>query len=216
MKKIGIVIRDFIENDKFFVGCRKDVMDVFLKYPVEIILVPIYLDFNRVLSLVKECNGVVLTGGDHFLANDFLLVNYLYQHDIPTLGICLGMQTMALSFGRGEEINVSLFHNKKSNDTHHVIIKENTLLADILQKKDLLVNSRHKTAISSTNLEVSARSEDGVIEAVEDKQKHFFLGVEWHPESLKNKNSDLIFEAFNHFISRLSNSFFSKSFMKAL
>lgn len=65
MKKIGIVIRDFIENDKEFVGCRKDIIDVFIKYPVEIILIPIYLDFNKVLSLVNLCDGIVLTGGNH-------------------------------------------------------------------------------------------------------------------------------------------------------
>ena len=196
MKKIGIVIRDFEENSKEFVGCRKDVVDVFLKYPVEIILIPIYLNFNKVLYLVNLCDGVVLTGGDHFLSNDFLLVDYLYQRDIPTLGICLGMQAMALSFGSGEEINVSSFHNKKNNDTHHIIIKENTLLSEIIHEKCILVNSRHKTGISHTNLGVGAKAEDGVIEAVEDKQKRFFLGVEWHPESLKIKNSDLIFEAF--------------------
>ena len=196
MKKIGIVIRDFKENSKEFIGCRKDVVDTFSKYLVQIILIPIYLDFNRVLYLVNLCDGVILTGGDHFHTNDFLLVDYLYQRDIPTLGICLGMQAMALSFGSGEEIDVSSFHNKKNNDTHHIIIKENTLLSEIVHEKYILVNSRHKTGISDTNLEVSAKSEDGVIEAVEDKQKRFFLGVEWHPESLNNKNSDLIFEAF--------------------
>ena len=196
MKKIGIVIRDFIENDKEFVGCRKDIIDVFIKYPVEIILIPIYLDFNKVLSLVNLCNGIVLTGGNHFHTNDFLLVNYLYQQDIPTFGICLGMQVMALSFGNGEEIDASSFHNKKNNDTHSIIIKENTLLAEIIHEKGIFVNSRHHTAVDKTSLEVSAKAEDGVIEAVEDKQKLFFLGVQWHPESLQNKNSDLILDAF--------------------
>ena len=196
MKKIGIVIRDFRENDKEFVGCRKDVIDGFLKYSVEIILIPIYLDFNKVLSLVNLCDGIVLTGGNHFHTNDFLLVNYLYQQDIPTLGICLGMQAMALSFGNGEEIDASSFHHKKNNDTHFIIIKENTLLAKIIHEKGIFVNSRHHTAVDKTSLEISAKAEDGVIEAVEDKQKPFFLGVQWHPESLQNKNSDLIFDAF--------------------
>ena len=195
MKKIGIVIRDFRENDKEFVGCRKDVIDGFLKYSVEIILIPIYLNFNKVLSLVHLCDGIVLTGGNHFHTNDFLLVNYLYQQDIPTLGICLGMQAMALCFGSGEEINV-LFHHKKNNDTHSILIKGNTLLAEIIHEKGIFVNSRHHTAVDKTSLEVSAKAEDGVIEAVEDKQKPFFLGVQWHPESLQNKNSDLILDAF--------------------
>ncbi len=192
MKKIGIVIRDFEENGKIFVGCRKDVIDAFLKYSVQIILIPIYYDFNKVLALVDFCDGIVLTGGDHFLPNDFLLVNYLYKCNKPTLGICLGMQAMGLSFGKGEEINVSYSHGNK----HEIFIKKNTLLDNIMKQKSVLVNSRHKTAISSTNLGVSATAFDGVIEAVEDIKKRFFLGVEWHPESLANKNSDLIFDAF--------------------
>ncbi len=195
MKKIGIVIRSFQENDKCFVGCRKDVMDAFLNYPVQIVLIPIDLSWKQILFLVQLCDGVVLTGGDHFTHNDFLIVQYLYQNDIPTLGICLGMQVMALSFGVGQEIDVS-FHNKKDNGMHPIIIKEKTVLRQIVHHECILVNSRHKTAISSTDLVISAISQDGVIEAVEDARKRFFLGVEWHPESFNNKNSDLIFEAF--------------------
>lgn len=79
---------------------------------------------------------------------------------------------------------------------HPIIIKEKTILREIVHHECILVNSRHKTAISNTDLVVSAISQDGVMEAVEDAQKRFFLGVEWHPESFSNKNSDLIFEAF--------------------
>lgn len=195
MKKIGIVIRDFEENNKIFVGCRRDVVDIFLNYAVDIILIPIYLSWDRVLSLVHLCDGIVLTGGDHFYSNDFLLVRYLYHNNIPTLGICLGMQAMALSFGSGKELTVDI-HNLKNNDTHDIIIQKNTLLYDILGQEHIKVNSRHQTGISATNLSVSAKAGDGVIEAVEDAKKRFFLGVEWHPESLNDKNSDLIFAAF--------------------
>ena len=193
MKKIGIVIRDFKENSKEFVGCRKDVVDAFSKCPVEIILIPIYLDFNKVLYLVNLCDGVVLTGGDHFLSNDFLLVNYLYQRNIPTLGICLGMQAMALSFGEYEEIKVG---NNHYLGEHPIVIKKDSLLFNILGHDRIMVNSRHKSGVQNTNLTVSAKALDGVIEAVEDERKRFFLGLEWHPESWINKNSDLIFEAF--------------------
>ncbi len=192
MKRIGIVIRDFWENDKLFVGCRKDVIDVFLKYKVEIILIPIYISFDKVRALLELCDGVVLSGGNHFLDNDFRLVKYLYTNDIPTLGICLGMQVMGLSLG-GEEINVDEGHN---NDWHNVKIKKNTLLYSIIKEEHILVNSRHKTGVKNSMLIDSAIASDGVIEAVEDRHKRFFLGVEWHPETDKNKKSDLIFEAF--------------------
>ena len=193
MKKIGIIVREFEENNKSFIGCRKDVLDVFLKYPVQIILIPINLLWDQILYLVQLCDGIVLTGGDHFVDNDFLLVQYLYKQDIPTLGICLGMQAMALSFGGYGEIKVGNNHYLKE---HAIVIKKNSLLYSILGVEQSVVNSRHKTGVQNINLVVSARAFDGVIEAVEDKKKKFFLGLEWHPESLVNKKSDLIFEAF--------------------
>lgn len=73
MKKVGIVIRDFWENDKEFVGCRTDVLDSFFKYPVNIISIPIYFDFGKVLELVSLCDGIVLMGGDHYLKMIFYL-----------------------------------------------------------------------------------------------------------------------------------------------
>ena len=62
MKKIGIIVREFEENNKSFIGCRKDVLDVFLKYPVQIILIPIDLLWDQILYLVQLCDGIVLTG----------------------------------------------------------------------------------------------------------------------------------------------------------
>lgn len=193
MKKIGIIVREFEENNKSFIGCRRDVLDVFLKYPVQIILIPIDLLWDQILYLVQLCDGIVLTGGDHFVDNDFLLVQYLYKQDIPTLGICLGMQAMALSFGGYGEIKVGNNHYLKE---HAIVIKKNSLLYSILGVEQSVVNSRHKTGVQNTNLIISARALDGVIEAVEDKKKKFFLGLEWHPESFINEKSDLIFEVF--------------------
>ena len=192
MKKVGIVIRDFEENDKLFVGCRKDLVDTLSKYPVQILFIPIYFPFEQIIDLISLCDGVILSGGDHFYDNDFLLVKYLYEKDIPTLGICLGMQTMAITFG-GKEIRVGVNHY---HDNHEVLVRQNTRLYQILKKDCILVHSRHKTGVIDTTLKVSAKSLDGIIEAVEDSSKKFFWGLEWHPESLQNKNSDLIFEAF--------------------
>ena len=46
------------------------------------------------------------------------------------------------------------------------------------------VNSRHKESIINPNLDITAISADGLIEALEDKNKKFFVGVQWHPESM--------------------------------
>jgi len=124
-----------------------------------------------------------------------LLVDYLYQNDIPTLGICLGMQTMAKYFSHLDEINIK---NHWSNDlyVHYINIKKDSLLYKILGSDRILVNSRHKSAIIHTNLSISAVSEDEIIEAVEDPKKKFFLGVEWHPESINDEYTKKLFDYF--------------------
>ena len=53
-----------------------------------------------------------------------------------------------------------------------------------------MVNSRHQEVVLNTDLYVCARAEDGSIEAVEDTNKKFYLGVQWHPESMIGYDSD--------------------------
>jgi len=102
---------------------------------------------------------------------------------------------MAKYFSKEEEIIIDK-HFSNNGYIHYINILENSLLYKILKEKRILVNSRHKTAIMDTNLNVVARSDDNVIEAVEDPTKSFFLGVEWHPESLNDENSKKIFDYF--------------------
>ena len=54
----------------------------------------------------------------------------------------------------------------------------------IIGEETIKVNSRHMRQIPFTNLDGVAYSEDNILEAIEDKSKKFFLGIQWHPESL--------------------------------
>lgn len=76
-------------------------------------------------------------------------------------------------------------------------IKENSKLYEILSSEKIKVNSRHRKCIKETKLDCVAYSEDGIIEALEDKKKRFFIGVQWHPECLINDEfSKKLFDAF--------------------
>ena len=195
IKTIGIILRKFSENNKDFIGTRKDLFEKIYKYDVKVIGIPIDNNFEKNLELINECSGIILSGGDNFSENDFLLVKYLYENDIPTLGICLGMQSMALSFSSFDEINVKN-HKLSNQEGHFVNIKENSLLYKIMKTDRIFVNSRHKSAIIDTLLFISAKSDDGVVEAIEDNSKKFFLGLEWHPESLNDLYSKKLFDYF--------------------
>jgi len=131
---------------------------------------------------INFCDGIILEGGDTFDDNILNVIKYIYDIDKPLLGICLGMQEMAYCFN-GDLVHCNN-HKSKTKYTHLIYLNKNTKLYNIFNTDKLLVNSRHKDCINKTSLSISSISEDGVIESVEDSSKKFFIGVQWHPESM--------------------------------
>ena len=88
-------------------------------------------------------------------------------------------------------------HLSKDIYVHEIYINHNSKLYNILNKDIIKVNSRHKDSIQNPNLKVAATDINGVIEVIEDSNKKFFMGVQFHPESLINdENSKKIFASF--------------------
>ena len=156
--------------------------------------IPVGIDSNYIDNYLNICDGFIIPGGDDILDSDLVAIKKISDLDIPLLGICLGMQEIAY-LNSGTICDV-LSH--KGSELHEIIIKRNSLLYKILGCEKTLVNSRHKSAVSATKLTVSAVSCDNVIECVEDDNKRFLLGVEWHPENMYDKdlNARKIFDYF--------------------
>jgi len=119
-----------------------------------------------------------------------------YERDLPTLGICRGMQVMAVALGGkliqdiSMEVRGAFPHRQKADrdqETHPVDIVQESILAGIVEPLRLGVNSFHHQAVARPvpgELRISAEAPDGLIEAVEAPDKSFFVGVQWHPECL--------------------------------
>lgn len=126
------------------------------------------------------------------------LAQQAHEHGVPCLGICRGMQVMNVALGGSlyrDLYNCGVTERghrqeppyERTTDT--VAIAQGSLLASILGRPGALeVNSMHHQGIDhvAPGLLVSARSGDRVVEAIEDPDRPFYLGVQWHPEYLEH------------------------------
>ena len=156
--------------------------------------IPLGINTKNFHELIRKLDGIILQGGDYYKEEEKEIIKYLYKNNIPTLGICLGMQEIAETF------NGKLYKiNNHQNTYHEINIRQNTKLYDIIKKDKITVNSRHKFAVKNTTLNITSTADDNIIESIEDKEKDFFIGIEWHPESLNNEDTKKI---FNYFIKK--------------
>ena len=158
-------------------------------------------ELKDLYSLIDKCDGIVIQGGLSSDDYEIKAAKYAIHEDIPILGICAGFNNIIRAMG-GKVfcINNTIHNTEDGSIVHKNIIKENTLLYDILKTKEVEVNSIHTMFANEkdiNNLEISAYSDDGYVEAVELKNKKFCLGVKWHPELMtNNENMNRIFECF--------------------
>ncbi|MHC4395748.1 MAG: gamma-glutamyl-gamma-aminobutyrate hydrolase family protein [Planctomycetota bacterium] len=107
----------------------------------------------------------------------------------PILGVCLGMQfTNVVSGGTmiqdiPSQVGTKVIH-RGDIAYHWVNIEPGSILAEILGREREFVYSTHHQAVKDlgAGLKVIARTDDGVIEALERTDGPFGLFVQWHPE----------------------------------
>lgn len=200
MKRVGILTREENLNNKKILYIPKNIYNK-LNGKAQVILIPFdfNVNFNKVKGIIDICDGIILPGGDDIYPLELEVAKYLHKLNKPLLGICLGMQTMGVAFnGKLGHLN-TLAHKSKDKYVHSVDINKDSLLYSIIGKENIMVNSRHKDYVESTGLTLGAVC-NGIIEEVEDKNKRCFIGMQWHPEDLKDENSEKL---FNFFINKL-------------
>lgn len=122
------------------------------------------------------------------------IIKYMLEANKPILGICHGLQILNVALGGTlyQDLTPDGFYLHKVLNSHRnfavhsVKINEHTLLNEILGVQEMKVNSIHHQSVKElgSDLEVTAVSPDGVIEAVAMSEKKFVLGIQWHPEMM--------------------------------
>jgi putative glutamine amidotransferase len=111
------------------------------------------------------------------------------ERDMPTLGVCRGMQVLSIALGGGIEQHLADpdgIHRGEPGAFvgHEVEIVPETRLSSILGETSAVVRSHHHQGIAplADRFTATAHSSDGLVEAVEVADREFCVAVLWHPE----------------------------------
>ncbi|MFD9043273.1 gamma-glutamyl-gamma-aminobutyrate hydrolase family protein [Streptomyces bottropensis] len=171
-------------------------------------------------DVLRRLDGLLLTGGADIApglfgqephpetdqprhdrdSGEILLLRAALDMDLPVLGVCRGIQLLALAYGGSlhqhlPDVVGHTGHLPAEGEfgRHEVSFTEGSLAAG-LYGRSAWTNSHHHQAVAQPGqLTVTGWTGDGVIEAAEDPAKRFVLGVQWHPEV---SGDDHLFAAF--------------------
>ena len=125
---------------------------------------------------------------------ELLITRLAYNRQIPMLGICRGIQTLAMALGGRVRQDIGdtdglIKHSQDAHrgvPTHSVTVSTDSHLYNIYGKERIYVNSFHHQAVGDTGdkFRTTARSADGIIEAMESSEMKSIIGVQWHPECI--------------------------------
>jgi len=171
---------------------------------------------------IKECSSLLLTGGDDIFPEfyndwedgkdhsqykperdgfEFKLFDFALNNSLPVLGVCRGLQLMNVRLNGSLISDIESIrgtnHKKISDEedrVHTVTVFDKSLLHEVINETNGNINSSHHQSIDrlGEGLMVSAKADDGIIEAIEwsDKSsKQFFMGIQWHPERMKEQTN---------------------------
>lgn len=184
------------------------------------VLIPIYDDLSGLDTLLSRLDGLMLSGGldvdpryyheeAHPLVGEtnpkldeleLALARWAFQEDIPTLGICRGMQMINVALGGtlyqdlNEQYPDCLRHpnwDLPRNELVHIVhVDRESRMAKILDSLEVPANSLHHQAIKEAGkgVYICGRSDDGVAELLEVPGRSFMVAAQCHPEEIYQDN----------------------------
>jgi putative glutamine amidotransferase len=123
-------------------------------------------------------------------AFELALATVTQQWDTPVLGICRGMQVMAVAAGGALEQHLpdKVGHDEHSPapgvyGSHPVRTISGTTVSALLGEQVVIPSYHHQSVSSHPGYRPAAWAPDGTLEAMEHPPSRFRLAVQWHPEA---------------------------------
>lgn len=167
-------------------------------------------DVNPMFFGEDPVNGI---GGTNILRDEFEIEIYkkAVEKDIPILGVCRGMQVINIAAGGTiyqdlkTQFKTSICHRQTGTPGydyfHKVKIEKDSKLNSIYKSNEIYTNTFHHQAVKdiAPGFKASAKTKDGIIEAIESTNNKYVLAVQWHPEMMYCIHKEH-FEVFKDFI----------------
>ena len=167
------------------------------------LLVPRIADTNLLEQAMDKADALLITGAVKGQGRDryefeHLLMRMAIERGLPVVGFCHGLQCINRYFGgtiakvkqvTKDSSSKVVHHGKESpyvKDCFHMVnVKPGSRLAEVFGSTRAEVNTSHHFCIDKLGdgLEVTARSDDGVIEAIEHRTLPV-TGYQFHPERI--------------------------------
>jgi gamma-glutamyl-gamma-aminobutyrate hydrolase PuuD len=151
-------------------------------------------DGDAVEETLARLDGIVFSGGEDLGENEardrgeLALLQAALERDLPVLAICRGLEV--LNVARGGDL-VQHLPDQVGHEQHRAVVGEFSEHAVRVEPSSKVarvdgdVKSHHHQGIGRVGegLREVAWADDGTIEALEDPDKRFVVGVLWHPEA---------------------------------
>ena len=182
-------------------GCKKNILDIFTKNNFRVTVVPCTYSLKQIMQYHPD--GIFLSNGpgDPLATSKYALdtIKQILEKEIPTFGICLGHQLLALAL------------NAKTKKMHHGHHGVNQPVKNLFTNKIEITSQNHGFMVDKSslpnNLKISHISLfDNIIQGIEHKSKPFF-SVQYHPESSPGPHdSKYLFNKFKKLIKSKSSA----------
>lgn len=189
---LGVICKAVPENDKGYRSClgiEDTIYDYFKRDNVVINGISSKGDEVIPDSILQKYDAFIIPGGAYRLPDNVRnIIKYCENENVPLFGICLGQQFISYA-NDSKLIKVDVSHKDSSKDyRHNINIEEGSWLYNLFGNT-ALVNSFHSYALEEKleNYDITAKSDDDVIEAITHKDGHIF-GVQWHPETMNDEH----------------------------